>query len=184
MSQTVKWAACGCLNLPPPNRTCRPLLTVTKRSLSAKTQTFIVCWGVTWKYVWSGAEAQGPSSCAQGGTAVKVYLHMWVRLWLWARVERNICVSAQYMWVFVGEWHDFYRHWFTRGHPCPGLFKTCQVLGLGNGTQLQDHAKTPLGLTGVADAAKVRKIGVFYVDRKTWGLSISPKKVLGMHLFS
>lgn len=44
---------------------------------------------------------------------------------------------------------------------CPGLFKTCWVPGIGNGTQLQDHAKAPQGLTGVADADRVRKSVVF-----------------------
>lgn len=108
------------------------------------------------------------SSCAQGGTPAVLYLHMWVRAWLRARVECYVCVcmSGWNMWVFAGEWDDFYRRWFTWGLPCPGLFKMCQVPGLRNDAQLQDHAKTPWGLAGVADAGRVRKSMVFDVARK------------------
>lgn len=118
------------------------------------------------------------SSCAQGGAPAEVHLHMWVRVWLRARVECSVClcVSGWNMWVFVGEWDDFYRHWFTRGHPCPSLFKTCQVPGLRNGAQLQDHAKAPWGLEGVADAGTVSKSVVFCVDRNTCMWVFAPRK--------
>lgn len=126
------------------------------------------------------------SSCAQGGTPAEVHLHMWVRVWLRARAECCVCVcvSGWNMWVFAGEWDDFYRHWFTRGRPCSGLFKTCQVPGLGNDAQLQDHAKAPWGLAGVADAGRVRKSMVFLCWQKNLRVSVCPQKVLVMHLLS
>ncbi len=130
------------------------------------------------------------SSGAQGGAPAKVHLHMWVSVWLWARVECSVCVcvwggvSGWNLWVFVGELDDFYRRWFTRGRPCPGLFKTCWVPGVGYGARLQDHAKAAWGLTGVADADKVRKSVVFCVDRKNLHVSVCPQKVLALHLFS
>lgn len=107
---------------------------------------------------------------------------MWVRVWLWVRAVCRVCLcvcarmSGWNMWVFVGELDDFCRHWFTPGHPCPGLLKTCWVLGIGNGAQLQDHAKAPWGLTGVADADKVRKSAVFYVDSKNCVWVFAPRK--------
>lgn len=122
------------------------------------------------------------SSCVQGGAPAKVHLHMWVRVWLWVRAVCRVCLcvcarmSGWNMWVFVGELDDFCRHWFTPGHPCPGLLKTCWVLGIGNGAQLQDHAKAPWGLTGVADADKVRKSAVFYVDSKNCVWVFAPRK--------
>lgn len=45
----------------------------------------------------------------------------------------------------------------------------------GYGAQLQDHAKAARGLTGVADADKVRESVVFYVDRKTCKRVFAPR---------
>lgn len=110
--QTANCAACGCLCLPPPNRTCRLLLTSNPGIYSARdhcpssehansncqlrcdTKTCLLAG-------WAGARSTNwsvclfSSSCAQGGAPAKVHLHMWVRVWLWARVERGVCVCAR-----------------------------------------------------------------------------------------
>lgn len=108
---------------------------------------------------------------------------MWVRVWLRVRVVCCVCVWAGVwnMWAFAGEWDDSYRHWFTRGRPCPGLFKTCQVPGLGNDARLQDHAKAPWGLAGVADAG-IQRIYSLLCWQENLLVSVCPKKVLVKHL--
>lgn len=67
------------------------------------------------------------------------------------------------MWVFVGKLVDFLFIFFTGTDSLQGIrVQTClkdvpELHAFGNGAQLQDHAKAPRGLTGVADADKVRK---------------------------
>lgn len=145
---------------------------------------YIKCWPNEGDSNYAWAQHQPVMSCVSFHAVHKevpqanLHLHIWIRDWLWVSVEQHLREQMEYVSFFVGEWDDFYRQWFTQGRPCPGLLKTFQVPGLGNGTQLQDHTKAPWGLAKVANTGKVWRSMFFYVDRK----SVYSQKVLLLQL--
>lgn len=162
--QTANYAACGCLLLPPPCRSCKLLLMPAR---APAVQEIIVrhansnCqlrWDTKTCLIAGWAEArQG----GERGTVSCLFVCL-CRRWCTSKtvftyVSKSAeCVRSGWnLWVFVGVSDDFYRHVFTPGRPCPGLLKTCWVPSVRNGAPLQDHAKAPSGLAGVAYADKV-----------------------------
>lgn len=108
------------------------------------------------------------------------------------------CVSGWNMWVFIGETVNFlsfsiflfyfYCLLFTATDSPQGIhvqacLRRAGSRALGMEARLRDHAKAPWGLTGVADAGKVRESADSEVDSKSYVWERLPPETAGAAAF-